>query len=139
VTLTPTRTPTPTRTGNPAVTRTPTSTGTPNDRTPPVILTGPTVTGVTSVSAMISWTTNEDSDSAVRYGRRAELFEGQQYSSTLTRAHSAKLTGLQPATTYHFIVRSTDAAGNAAVSREVFFKTQPAAQPVRCDIDASAG
>ncbi len=36
-----------------------------------------------------------------------------------------KLTGLQPAATYRYVVRSADAAGNATTSREAFFTTQP--------------
>ena len=125
VTPSPTRTLTPTRTGSPVWSPTPTATGKPGDSVPPVILSGPTVTGVTSVSATISWTTDEDGDSAVRYGRKAGLFEGQQSSATLTRAHAVKLTGLQPAATYRYVVRSADAAGNATTSREAFFTTQP--------------
>lgn len=99
----------------------------PCDATPPVITTGPTVSGVTQTSAVISWETDEEADSLVRYGRVPRVYEGEQSDATLTTAHAVTLTGLEPAATYHYRASSTDAAGNSVSSADLTFQTLPEA------------
>jgi hypothetical protein len=101
------------------------------DTSPPVIITGPTVSNITSAGATVSWTTDEDSDSAVQCGRKAGMFEGEETDSALTQAHVVVLTGLEPSATYRYVVSSTDAASNTVASREAFFTTGavPGSQP----------
>ena len=41
----------------------------------------------------------------------------------MVTTHSQTLNGLKPNTTYHFRVKSTDAAGNPAVSEDYTFTT----------------
>jgi hypothetical protein len=118
--------PTPTHTPTPTPTNTPTPTPSPTDSTPPKILSGPTVLGITSNSATVSWTTDEASDSTVRVGRKAGLFEGEETNNALTQAHAIVLTELQPSATYHYVIRSADATGNAVTSRDAYFTTGPA-------------
>lgn len=45
------------------------------DVTAPQIISGPMVEGITQSSAVIVWDTDEVSDSVVKYGRRAGIFE----------------------------------------------------------------
>jgi hypothetical protein len=82
------------------------------DDDPPVIS---AVSAVPSyLHAVITWNTDEDSDSRVDY---EELPPPASYESdaVLTTSHSIKLTGLSLETTYYFSVQSTDRAGNTAI------------------------
>src|SRR5262249_20443314 len=95
------------------------------DTTPPVI-SQVTSSNITANGAAITWTTNEASDSTVQYGTTTS-YGSVVSSSTLTAAHSLSLTGLAASTSYHFRVRSKDAAGNTATSPDSTFTTTPAA------------
>ncbi|MDD5109663.1 MAG: fibronectin type III domain-containing protein [Patescibacteria group bacterium] len=95
------------------------------DTTAPVI-SGVIATSTTSVSSRIQWTTNEPASSVVEYAAgplttTTPLFTAS--NSTLVTAHGLLLTGLTASTTYHFRVKSTDAAGNIATSAEMTFHT----------------
>ncbi|HEY3108444.1 MAG TPA: DUF4082 domain-containing protein [Chloroflexota bacterium] len=116
-TATATRTATATATATQTPTATATSTPTPPDTRPPA-MSGPVASSITSASATITWTTDEPADSRVEYGQSTTPVD-----PTLTVAHSVVLTGLSPGTTYSYRVRSTDAAGNAAVSASLTFGT----------------
>jgi hypothetical protein len=92
------------------------------DRTAPVIA----AIGVTTIqtkSAVIVWTTDEVSDSRVRYGTSAGSLSKTVSSSTLVGSHAIKLSSLSANKTYYFSVSSKDASGNAAVSTVRSFKT----------------
>src|SRR3989344_669115 len=91
------------------------------DTTAPVI-TGPTVTNLTATSTTINWTTNEASASMVQYGLTV-AYGSTGSTSTLVMRPSPNLTGLTSSTTYHFMARSTDAAGNTATSSDKTFTT----------------
>ena len=90
----------------------------------PPTLSGITVSYLTGDTAGISWTTDKLTDSEVYYG----LASGQEASSTasssLVTAHQIFVDGLTPQTTYYYVVRSADSAGNAASSSELTFTTQ---------------
>lgn len=77
---------------------------------------GPVISAVYSVpgstGCTITWTTDENSDSTIRYGTTPELGLTKT-DSTLTTSHSLKLTGLSPLTLYYFDVVSIDAVGNS--------------------------
>ncbi len=94
------------------------------DLTPPVITAGPTVGNITSASARVSWTTNESSDSVVRYGQTPGQYSYSRSSQQMTTAHALDLDSLQPDTLYFFVVLSTDGAGNTVQSKEQNFRTQ---------------
>ena len=49
---------------------------------------------------------------------------GISHSCALARSHSQAITGLTPNTSYHFRVKSPDAAGNLSVSSDFRFKTR---------------
>jgi hypothetical protein len=93
----------------------------PPDTTPPVI--SSVASGsITSSSALITWTTDELSNSTVDYGLTAA------YGSTTSdpanvSSHSIELTGLSANTLYHYRVQSTDGAGNTGLSEDFTFQT----------------
>jgi hypothetical protein len=95
------------------------------DTAPPTITSGPIVFDVLQTSAVISWTTDEDSDSVAAFGRYAGGYEEQEDDATLLQEHQITLTGLQPSTVYHYVVRSTDASSNTVTSDEGLFETSP--------------
>ncbi len=64
-------------------------------------------------TATIIWTTDEDSDSTVRYSTDRASFEQVSDTSQVT-THTVELTGLSANTTYYYEVLSSDAAGNTA-------------------------
>jgi hypothetical protein len=102
------------------------TTGPAPDTTPPVI-SNVQATSITDNSAVIAWTTDEASDSAVQYGTTSGSYPLSRNSTTLVTSHSITLTGLNDDTTYFFRVRSTDGSGNGpTVSNELSFKTDPA-------------
>jgi len=94
----------------------------PADTTPPVI-SGVTSSGITQTGATISWTTNEASNTQVDYGTTTSYGSSTTLNSAMVTSHSQSLAGLQAATTYHYRVRSRDAAGNLAVSGDYTFTT----------------
>lgn len=93
----------------------------PSDTVAPVI--GPIATSATSSSVTISWTTNEASDSQVEYGTTTAYGLASTLNTALVTSHSQTLTGLSATTTYHFRVKSKDAAGNLATSTDATFTT----------------
>jgi len=70
-------------------------------------------TGITGTSATITWTTDENADSAVNYGETTALGSTESDASLIT-SHSIDITGLSPNTTYYYEVQSTDSANNTA-------------------------
>lgn len=91
------------------------------DSTPPVISAVGSGT-INHNSATITWTTDEDSDSLVEYG--TNTFYGiTAADATLTKLHSITLPSLAQATTFHFRVKSKDAAGNLATGTDSAFIT----------------
>jgi len=82
------------------------------DETPPRLLSGPTVRNITSGSATIEWVTDEPSNSVVDVG--TDLSYGLSHIERGERVelHVVPLANLQPATTYHFKITSTDGSSN---------------------------
>ena len=81
----------------------------------------PTITAVAAVpaagdTATVTWTTDEPATSRVDYGTSIGSLNLNVTDQALVTSHSVQLTGLQPSTTYHFRVSSTDAANNTATS-----------------------
>ncbi len=95
------------------------------DLTAPVIsalAAGSVGTGV----ATISWTTDEAASSQVDYGTTVAYGSSTSVVATPATTHSTLLSGLSANTTYHFRVRSSDAASNAATSPDGTFTTTSA-------------
>lgn len=70
-----------------------------------------------STAATITWSTNEPATSRVVYGVTT-AYGLASSSASLDSFHSIRLTGLNPSTTYHYVVVSTDASGNTATSSD---------------------
>ncbi len=79
--------------------------------------------GITGNSATVTWTTNEASTSQVEFGLTTDYGSVTTVNAALVLSHSVGLTGLVGSTTYHFRVRSRDAAGNLATSADGTFAT----------------
>ena len=85
------------------------------DQSAPAI-TGIAATDLTANSARIVWSTDEPADSVVDYG--TSLSYGFTVSdSAMATTHSIPLANLQPETTYHYRVTSTDYAGKQLLRR----------------------
>ena len=95
---------------------------TPPDNTPPAI-SGIQLSGIDTTHGTVSWTTSEGSDAQVEYGTTTAYGLLSPRATVFTVAHSISLSGLSPATTYHFRVRSRDVAGNLGVSSDGLFQT----------------
>lgn len=91
------------------------------DTTPPVI-TSVGSSSVTSISAVIAWTTDGAADSVVDYGTTT-AYGFSVTNSSMLLAHSITLASLNPNTVYHYRVHSTDAAGNTATSGDFTLTT----------------
>jgi len=91
------------------------------DATPPVITNVGAVSDIDS--AVITWETDEVSDSLVRYGTSSGSHPFSESGSEMVLSHSITLTGLTPDTLYYYVVSSTDAEGNSAESPEFTFRT----------------
>ena len=96
-----------------------------SDITPPVI-SSVSAGSITSISATISWTTGEPSDSQVEYGADTSYGSKTTLNTTLGPTHTVTLNGLSPDTTYHYRALSKDNAGNLATGDDMTFKTLPA-------------
>ena len=92
------------------------------DTTPPII-SAVASSGITVNTATITWTTNEVSNSQTEYGFTTSYGSSTTLDITKVTSHSALLSGLTAGTTYHYRVKSADAAGNLAVSSDYTFIT----------------
>jgi len=92
------------------------------DTTPPS-LSGTTAGNITTSNGTITWTTNEASDTQVDYGTTNAYGSSSSLNASLVTSHSQTLSGLSASTTYHYRVKSRDAAGNLAVSGNHTFTT----------------
>lgn len=96
------------------------------------IVSGPTVEDITQTGATIIWTTNQSSDSIVRYGVTSGVYMGENSDPTAVTYHKLRLGGLAPGALYYFVVRSENSSGHA-ISDEQTFQTQ-AEQPLTPDL-----
>ncbi|MDD5688595.1 MAG: fibronectin type III domain-containing protein [Elusimicrobia bacterium] len=92
-----------------------------NDSNPPLIRN--ITASVTQNSAIITWNTDENSDSQVAYGTTTAMGATTTLDPGMTRLHSVPLSGLQKGNTYYYIVCSRDSSGNLATSLQYNFKT----------------
>ncbi len=83
------------------------------------------VSSITISTAVITWTTDEPSNSQVQYGTTTAYGSTTPLDSTLAASHVVNLSGLTRGTLYHFRVKSSDAAGNLTNSADFTFTTSP--------------
>ena len=70
------------------------------------ITSGPNVSNVTRNSATLTWTTNKNAATRVRYGTNRVNPGKHAYMPGGTTQHSVQLTGLQPGQTYHYEIEN---------------------------------
>src|SRR2546425_3204782 len=92
------------------------------DNTPPLISTVSS-SSIASSGALITWATNQASDSQAEYGLTTGYGSSTPLNSSLLTAHAVTLTGLLASNTYHYRVKSRDAAGNLATSADFTLTT----------------
>src|SRR2546425_1622860 len=92
------------------------------DNTPPLISTVSS-SSISSSGALITWATNQASDSQAEYGLTTGYGSSTPLNSSLLTAHAVTLTGLLASNTYHYRVKSRDAAGNLATSADFTLTT----------------
>ena len=80
------------------------------DTTPPTI-SQVAATNITETEAAIGWLTDEPATTQVEYGTTMSYGQSTAFGGSLGTGHTATLTGLAPNTTYHYRVKSIDAAG----------------------------
>ena len=93
---------------------------------PPVITDGPTESDITATSAKITWRTDIESSSVVIYGTSFPL-QFSTFGAGDTIGHVVTLTGLQPETTYNYVVQSASPTGETVSSDPATFTTLPTA------------
>jgi hypothetical protein len=107
------------------------------DTVPPVI-SDVQVVSTTETAAVIQWTTDEPSTSAVQYDDSSNIWDSYLHiksDATLVTDHQINLTGLMGNMTYYFRVGSADGAGNGpTVSLEKSFTTSSSPDPGTVDI-----
>jgi hypothetical protein len=77
---------------------------------------------ITLDSAVISWNTSNPSVSVIEYGIN-ESYGKILKDQNKVQEHTVKLSGLESATTYHFIIRGSDDSGKLMVSEDNTFQT----------------
>ncbi|RMF56150.1 hypothetical protein D6745_00170, partial [Candidatus Woesearchaeota archaeon] len=95
------------------------------DTDAPKIVSGPQIISLTQDSATIFWETDENSDSTVKYDKKAGVYSFEKKDSTFITRHIITINSLQPSTTYHFVAESTDHSMNTVASQDVKFETLP--------------
>lgn len=96
---------------------------------PPEVIGAARAIDITSTEAKIIWATSRDSNSIVHYSREGQ-WNGSDYAQTVavledaTKDHEVLITGLYPATTYHFQVQSEDEFGLSGSSEDATFVTK---------------
>jgi len=88
----------------------------------PPVISAVTNGTVTDSTAVIQWTTDEPSTTVVDYDTDSS-YDFNEENSTLDTSHSITLEDLNANTTYYYIVKSTDLAGNINTSVEYNFTT----------------
>lgn len=93
------------------------------DTTAPNISSVSVTTGTTTAS--ITWTTDESASSIVDYGLSASYSSSTVETDTSPRvsSHSVSISGLSACTSYHYSIRSKDAALNTGSSTNNIFVT----------------
>ncbi len=90
--------------------------------------TPPTITDIKVTfdsPATITWTTDENSTSLVKYGTQNGSYTSSISDPSYNTSHSITLFNLTPGTRYYYVVNSTDISGNSNQSTEDLFTTPP--------------
>lgn len=88
------------------------------------------VSEITTTSAKISWTTNENANSNLDYGTKEAAMSGLVSNVSLVTSHQALLESLSEGTTYYFQIRASDGSGNQGSSSVQTFSTLDITSPL---------
>ena len=86
-------------------------------------ISGISVSGITTTSANISWTTDVPSTTQVEYGITTAYGTLTTLNSTLSASHSQALAGLTLGTLFHYRVRSKNSSGIESIGGDAVFST----------------
>jgi hypothetical protein len=89
----------------------------------PPIISSIQVINITSNSVRVIWTTDKPANSSVSYGLDLSHASGTVSDGAYVVNHVLDITGLDPFTTYHFIVSSTDQVPLTTISSDQTFST----------------
>ncbi|MFZ2959893.1 MAG: fibronectin type III domain-containing protein [Candidatus Ozemobacteraceae bacterium] len=87
-----------------------------------------------SSSAGITWVTDEPATTRVEYGPTSDYGLIADLGNTFVSVHQIIVTGLSPASPYHYRVFSSDIAGNEAISPDATFTTTDPNPPILSNI-----
>lgn len=91
------------------------------DTTAPTI-SAVSATSITTLAAIINWTTSESTTGSVQLGTTTS-YGTTVAEANLTTTHAKAVTGLQSGTLYHYRIVATDSAGNSSTSGDYTFTT----------------
>ena len=93
------------------------------DAVPPVI-SGVSVVNITSSSAVVSFSTNEEAYVQVEYGKNALLGSLTGLTTVSSKNHAVTLSNLSGGTTYSYRMIAKDLSGNQILSEILSFRTK---------------
>ena len=108
------------------------------DDTPPLIIWGPR-SSATSNSAIITWNTDEPSDSTVFIDGKKPVMSRSVSDDKPVTQHSIRVDGLSPFRVYAFYVESEDASKNRATSKTYTLFTDPEPDDGDPEVEISGG
>lgn len=93
-------------------------------------ISGVKITNITADSATVSWSTDKNTDATINFGLDAR-FGTVRDSAFDKKDHELTIDDLEPATTYHFRVVSTDVDGNKNTTAGFVFTTKDDQQKIK--------
>ena len=93
------------------------------------------VGNVNGTSAVITWNTDEASDSQIEYGTTTSYGSQTTLDTSLVTTHHVTVSGLTLSTPYHYRVHSGDATGNQVTTTDATFTTTDGSVVVANDND----
>jgi len=103
--------------------------------TVPPVISNVRAENVQGTHAQVKWDTDESATSQVDYGLTPSYGATTTENMARVTSHTVQLVGLRPFTTYHFRVRSYDAARNVTESADFTFTTATHDAPAEIIID----
>src|SRR3989344_2048021 len=83
---------------------------------------GANVQTLSATSAIITWTTDKDSDGSINYGTNPNYGVARD-TEFATKVHTISIKDLEPLTTYFFRIISSDSQANQGISEGYTFTT----------------
>jgi len=93
------------------------------DAVPPVI-SGVSIVNITSSSAVVSFSTNEEAYVQVEYGKNSSLGSLTGFTTWSSKNHAVTLSNLSAGTTYSYRTIAKDLSGNQVLSEILSFRTK---------------